>query len=942
MIDYNNIKVSEYFDLHLEMKKKYGNNTLVLMQVGGFHELYSTDKDGPDLEKIGDELDVLTTKKNKNKPLSKSNPYMMGFPNHSLGKYVDLLIKEGYLLVVVSQISQPPKPKRKITQVITPSTYQDGTTSSGNFLCSVIIDSGKTINGEESIDIGISCIELSLGIIYYHQGFSKKNDSNFSLDDAQRFLQSFKPTEIVVSNISGKDQIGKFTYRQITEYLRFPKNTYYLTESKIKPIKKITFQKRKFKELFNHDLELLENIDIYNQGRLALFQMFYYIERINTDLLNKMQLPQLYYLPSKLYLGNRTLKQLNFSKEDKLYQLINKCKTPMGKRYFEMKLNNPESDYDTIKKTYKDLNHIQDINFNDIFKGFYDIDRIIRKIELKTIVPVDIFKLFTSLESSIELYKLLNFEKDKIDNIIKIKDYIQNNLIIDKIQFINSLEVTESFFQDNGEFNDITKLQNSIHKIMEDLDDKRKIIENLIDEGKFIKNKSILKLEQNLVDGLYLSATKKRGLDIEKKINDLNSKTKTKNKTKSKSNIDYSFCEGITFNYQKTTVKIKGSFLENSFNNKTKLENKLVTLSKELFDKFIDKISENILILRNTSNMIAYYDFLYSGIQLIQKYHYTIPILRKDKDDISFFRAKELRHPLVEQILDEEYIPQNISIDNELRGMLLFGVNSAGKSTLMKSIGISILLAQIGYPVPAKKFEYYPYKSIFTRICGNDDILKGLSSFMVEILELNSILKRNNKNTLVIADELCRGTEVESALYIVATMIESLSKNNCSFITASHLHGLKNISVINELPNVKPYHLKVEYKDNNLIYERKLLEGYGSNCYGIEVAKYILEDKEIVNRIYEISNKFEEMKTSKYNSEIVLEKCTICQSKNNLETHHIVFQKDFIDGKHKKKLHLIKNDKSNLVVLCQKCHDEVDRNNIKIKGWKNNELQYKI
>jgi len=277
-----------------------------------------------------------------------------------------------------------------------------------------------------------------------------------------------------------------------------------------------------------------------------------------------------------------------------------------------------------------------------------------------------------------------------------------------------------------------------------------------------------------------------------------------------------------------------------------------------------------------------------------------------------------------------------------LRGILLFGVNSAGKSTLMKSIGISILLAQIGYPVPAEYFEYYPYKSIFTRICGNDDILKGLSSFMVEILELNSILKRNNGNTLVIADELCRGTEVDSALYIVATMIEKLSKNNCSFITASHLHGLKNFDNIKKLENVKPYHLKVEYSDEKLIYNRKLSKGYGSNCYGIEVAKYIFEDKEIVKRIYEVSNSFEEMKMSRYNRELVLEKCEVCGSKEKLETHHIVFQKDFINGVNKNKYHIIKNDVSNLVVLCQYCHDEVDRKNIEIRGWNNNRLDYNL
>ena len=922
MIDYNNIKVSEYFQLHDEMVIKYGRNTIVLMQVGGFHEMYSTDKEGPNLEKIGEELDVLTTKKNKNKSLSKSNPYMLGFPNHSLGKYVDLLIAEGYLLVIVSQTTNPPRPKRKITQIVTPSTYQNTSSSTGNYLVSIIIDSSKTLKGEESVEIGISAVELSLGSIYYHQGFSKKGDSNYSLDDALRFIQSLNPTEVVYANISNQDNIGKFTIQQITEYLRFPKNSIDLTK-KISPLKKITFQKRKYKELFNNNIEHLENINSFNQARLSLFLMFYYIERINEDLTHKLQIPRMFYQESKLYLGNRTLKQLNFSKDDKLYNLICKCRTPMGKRYFEMILNNPDSDITILNKKYNDLKKLLENPISiDSFKGIYDIDRIIRKIQLKTIVPVDLYKLHSSLESAKSIYTHLKLDTSKLDELIL---FLEDRLDIEKIKYINSLEVKESFFNmDNEEFEDITKINNNIIKLIEDLEDKKHDLENLIDEGKFVK-KSILKLENNLIDGLYFSGTKKRGQDIEKKF--------TSSKKINKKDFN-----GITFNYQKTTVKIKGIFLENVFTKKSQLENKLVGLTQQLFIKLLDSLETHFKDLENISETISYYDFINSGVELMNQFHYSIPKIRKDTSETSFFRAKELRHPLVEQLLDEEYIPQDVNLDDELRGMLLFGVNSAGKSTLMKSIGISILLAQMGLPVPAKKFEFYPYNSIFTRICGNDDILKGLSSFMVEILELNSILKRNTKNTLVIADELCRGTEVESALYIVATMIESLAKNNCSFITASHLHGLKNFDNIKELSNVKPYHLKVEYKHNHLIYNRKLSPGYGSNCYGIEVAKYILEDKDIVKRIYEISNQFEDIKTSKYNSEIVLEKCQICKSKNNLETHHIVFQKDFKNGTNKKKFHLVKNDNSNLVVLCSKCHDEVDRNNIKIKGWKNNNL----
>jgi len=926
VINYENIKVSDYFQLHKEMIKKYGKNTIVFIQVGGFYELYSTDTDGPNLDEISDKLDVLTTKKNKNKNLSKSNPYMMGFPNHSIGKYIDLMIKEGYLLVIVSQVTQPPNPKRKITQVITPSTYTNNN-SSGNYLVSIIIDASKDINNEETVEIGMSAMELSLGDIYYHQGFSKKGDSNYSLDDAYRFIQTFKPSEVVFCNLSKQEYIGKFNIKQIREYLKFPKNTIKLEYPKIKPLKKITFQKRKFTDLFNQNLDLLENINILNLARISLFQMFYYIERINDELIIKMKIPKIFYNENKVYLGNRTLKQLNFSKNDKLYNLINLTRTPMGKRYFELSLENPDADFDIIKQKYSDLQFIKDnpIDLN-IFKQMFDLERINRKILLENSVPVDIYKLHSTLLSAKELFTITKHSK-LILQINEINIFIEKTFNIDKIKFINTLDIEESFFNpENTDFTDIINTQKKLDSLYLELDNKKTLIENLIDEGKFIKKnqKSILKLDKNLIDGFYYSCTKIRAQAIQKKLQ--------KNKI-----FD------LTFNYQKNTCKIKSQFLNDSFNLKNTYEALLVEHTKKYFLLFLQHLSKNYNNTINTiSQKIAYYDFISTGSSLIDSYHYSIPILRKNKDNHSFFRATQLRHPLVEQILDEEYIPQNISLDDSLRGILLFGVNSAGKSTLMKSIGISILLAQIGFPVPAKKFEYYPYQSIFTRISGNDDILKGLSSFMVEIMELNSILKRNNKNTLVIADELCRGTEVDSALYIVATMIEKLAENDCSFITASHLHKLKEFDNIKKLSKVKSFHLKVEYKENKLIYNRKLLPGYGSSYYGIEVAKYIFEDKSIISRIYEISKQFEDMKTSKYNSEIVLEKCSICNSKENLETHHIIFQKDFIDGKNKKKFHLVKNNKSNLVVLCQKCHDEVDRKNIKIKGWKDSKLLYKM
>ena len=209
-------------------------------------------------------------------------------------------------------------------------------------------------------------------------------------------------------------------------------------------------------------------------------------------------------------------------------------------------------------------------------------------------------------------------------------------------------------------------------------------------------------------------------------------------------------------------------------------------------------------LLCNWSNKIAYIDFINSGAICAIQNHYSKPILQTKNN--SYFKAKELRHPIVEKINSKtNYIPHDIELGHETDqyGILLYGINSAGKSTLMKAIGLNIILAQIGYFTSTTYFEFYPYQNLFTRINGNDNIFKNLSSFMVEMLELIAILKRNNSNTLVIADELCHTTEELSANVIITYMLEVLSKNHASFITATHLHKLAKIKSIKILKELK-------------------------------------------------------------------------------------------------------------------------------------------
>jgi DNA mismatch repair protein MutS len=347
-------------------------------------------------------------------------------------------------------------------------------------------------------------------------------------------------------------------------------------------------------------------------------------------------------------------------------------------------------------------------------------------------------------------------------------------------------------------------------------------------------------------------------------------------------------------------------------------------------------------------NDVNYYvsmiDFIKSGAKCSTKYYYNRPQIADNENiEKSFIQSKKIRHPIVERISSYEYKPMDISLGiNGIDGILLYGLNSAGKSTLQKSVGINLILAQIGYFVSAESFTYHPYTSLFTRISGNDNLFKGLSSFALEITELSAILKRSGKNTLVLGDEIAKGTEAKSSLVIVMTMIDMLSKSNTSFITASHLHKLVKLERMKKLTNVKPYHIHISYdeKTNTITYDRELKEGVGCELYGLNVAKCLINDETFIEVANEIKKEIDYKKSrSRYNKAVQLEKCQVCDWRPEmgdipLETHHINAQKDCKDKKVIGKEYLGMNEVYNLVSLCQKCHDEVDRKNLIINGYK--------
>ena len=342
--------------------------------------------------------------------------------------------------------------------------------------------------------------------------------------------------------------------------------------------------------------------------------------------------------------------------------------------------------------------------------------------------------------------------------------------------------------------------------------------------------------------------------------------------------------------------------------------------------------------------MLVHLDLITNNAYTSTKYHYTKPTINKESD--SYIHSTNLRHPIIERIIDYEYVPHNVKLDSETKGNLIYGYNGVGKSSIMKGIGLNLIMAQCGMYVGADSFEYGVFESLYTRISGNDNLFKGHSSFIIEMNELRNILKKANSKSLVIGDEICRGTEYLSANAIVASAILKLSNMDAKFLFATHLHELAQVNDIKLLNTIKFYHLSVEKKGDELIFNRQLKDGTGEQIYGITVAQYILDDPLFIKKAVEIKNSILEKdgintkllsdKKSLYNKEIYMDSCAVCGGKEKLESHHINMQKDFISTPNGqiniKKKHILKDSKANIVVLCSECHDNLHSGNFTITG----------
>ena len=950
------IFVKDYFEVHNYYSKNYGNGrTIILMQVGSFHECYCTDKKGLDLIKLAAELDVSSPLKNGKKPISDSNPRMLGFPIYVVHNFIDKLCNLNYTVVLINQVTAPPKPKREVVGIYSPATYIENnklySESKSSHLVSLVLDYTKKSNIINLV-VGISCYDLSTGLGNYHECYSKDGDSMLALDETLRFLESYPPREVIMHYNKKLDKlINNLKYNDYLSYLNLKDENIFKIND-MKKLKKISYQKELIGRIFPLEIEI-DSVDylglsFLNWARLSLTMLLQYTLDHQKILLNKLNEPKKYISDNILFLGNRALDQLDIlpsnNKPISLFNIINFTKSSLGKRFLRNSLSQPMVDSKEIIKRYEliDLILKKNIhkNLGEMLSDTYDLERLNRRLEIENIHPYELYHFYYSFRQIIDIN---NFIPDDIKNIIEIDDskiikldnmikYLEHTFDLDSmmnLNFTNYKEEDKSFFNKKiyKELDNLqSKIDTSKHFMKILVSELEKLIE---DKTYFNKSKSLINLKYNERDGHYLLMTTRRYKLLSKKL----SKIKKIKVGSIKILITDLVCNQLP---KSNNTKISCPKMKELSSSLVGLQNEMAQKLQEFFKKECKNITEKYSdVYKYWTNKISFIDFINSGAIGSKKLGYCKPNI--EESETSFFDAKELRHPIVEVINQEiSYHPHDICLGKDLNGILLYGINSSGKSTLMKSIGINIILAQIGYYVSATKFTYSPYKSIFTRINGNDNIFRGLSSFMVEMVELMAILKRNNSNTLVIGDEICRGTEEKSANILVAYMLEKLSQNKSSFITATHLHHIAEMPSVKKIKNIKPMHLKVEYdaEKDMLIYSRKLIEGQGESFYGVQVAKYVMKDKLFNERTLELEKEYSsDVKTSNYNKNDWMIECYFCKGHDKLETHHINWQKDCKDNRVIDKPYLAKNSKYNLLTVCSECHDKIDRNEIEIDGF---------
>ena len=788
--------------------KAENRDSILFFRLGDFYEMFFEDA-----VIASKELGITLTSRNKEKD---QDVPLAGIPYHSAASYISKLVKKGYKVAICEQVEDPKTAKgivkREVVRVITPGTVIDLDyidSKSNNYVLAFVIN---------KVALALSYIDITTGEFKTTE-FIKESGINTLLNE----INKVGATELITD-----EESYEFCKKELDLYLK-------QSGVPLTTVKKVKKPQEFLREYF--EVVSLESYGLLGKDysvEVSAMVLSYVLE-----LQKYSQIPvnSINYINKEMFveLNLATQKNLELIENPRekgahgtLLWVLDQCKTSMGSRLLKEFIKNPLINKNEILKRQKDTEFFIDEiilreEIKEILKEIYDIERLIGKIILGTENARDLVSLKKSLQGALGIERLLG------ENIVK----IQRKLIEELKEKIEKTIVDEPPFsvREGGMIKTgISEELDELHSISTTGKDFILEIENKEKERTGIKT---LKVKYNKVFGYFIEIT----------TNNLHLVPADYIRKQTLSNAE---------RYITEELKIYESKILNA-------KDKIEGLEYEIFKKLTDEIRVYEKELQKLAKTLAYLDVIMAFALVAVKNSYIKPLFNDNK----VLDIKKGRHPVVEKLIGEEnFVKNDMFLDEKERIIILTGPNMAGKSTYMKGIALIILMAQIGSFVPCEQCNISLVDKIFTRVGASDDLVSGQSTFMVEMSEVANIINNATENSFIILDEVGRGTSTFDGISIATSITEYIDKNiGAKTIFATHYHELTDLE--DTLQYAVNYRIEVKETDREVIFLREIVRGGADKSYGIEVARLAGLPKEILRNSEKILNKLQEKEKNK-------------------------------------------------------------------------------
>ncbi len=792
---YENIDKMQYSPMirqYLTIKEKYPD-VIVFFRLGDFYEMFFNDA-----IVASKELEIVLTGKDAG---TEERVPMCGVPYHAVNSYLDKLTDRGYKVAIVEQTEDPANAKgivsREVVRIVTPGTVTDGMNleeTDYNFISTVSFFKDKYV---------LAYCDITTGENYL-------TNLPPSDDILIAELLKLKTKEIVISSTTNKN-----VFTQIQGVVP-------LTISIHDDVSEIDYMSK-----------IVEDLD--KDEKETFLRLLNYIVLTQKRVLVHMQKVVKYSIKGfmKIDLSSRRnleiLETLRFqNKKNTLLSVLDKCSTAMGSRYLKKNLMFPLVDKELIEKRYDIINKmlkkfIEVSELRSKLEVIYDLERIVGKISYESANPKDLLHLRNSLQVLPEIINLVTK--------IKINDYFDLKNNIDEFKALYNL--LNSSISDDAPFSakDRGIIKKGYNQELDELNDMNLSGKDyLIDfeakekERTGIKN---LKIGYNRVFGYFIEIP-----------------NGSKNLVKEE------------FGYvRKQTISTAERYITQELKEKESLilraEEKASELEYQLFTKIREEAKKYADSLQNLARIISELDMMQSFAKVSNENKYVRPILNNE----NIIDIKNGRHPVIELTIDN-YVPNDVKMNNDDYILLITGPNMSGKSTYMRELALIAIMAQIGCYVPASSASLPVFDAIYTRIGAADDIVSGQSTFMIEMNEVNNALSFATKSSLILFDEIGRGTATYDGMALAQAIIEYIHENiKCKTLFSTHYHELTILE--QDLPGLKNVHVSAEEINGDIVFMHKVLKGSVDQSYGINVAKLANIPLDVILRAKDILYKLE-------------------------------------------------------------------------------------